>query len=123
LISSTSFFYTYGMPEKMWTKSRVSNLYRHGPNGVYYARVKVGGIDRWATLETDVFSVAEQRIKEKAAELKRGSAARKALNRGLATVGHAAELYQTRVELDTQAKPSGKTRSSGSGPSSLHSGK
>src|SRR6516164_11569310 len=94
------------MAEKMWSKSRVSNLYRHGPSGIYYARVKVGGVDKWATLETDVFSVAEQRVREKAAELKRGPAAFKALSRGLATVGDAAHAYQTRVELDTQAKPS-----------------
>lgn len=91
---------------KMWIRSKVSNLYRHGPTGVYYARAKVGGVDKWATLETDVFSVAELRVRKKVAELKQGRAAISALTRGLATVGDAASAYQAAVELDTQAKPS-----------------
>jgi integrase len=96
------------MSQKMWTKSRVSNLYRHGPSGIYYARVKVSGVDKWATLETDVFSVAEQRLRQKAADLRRGATAHKSLTRGMASVGDAALVYQTQVELDTQLKPSSK---------------
>jgi integrase len=56
-------------------------------------------------LQTDVFSVAEQRVTKKVAELKRGTQADKALRRGLATVGDAAQAYQTQVELDPQLKP------------------
>jgi integrase len=89
----------------MWIRSKVSNLYRHSPTGTYYARTQVGGVDKWATLETDVYSVAEQRVKKKVAELKQGRAAMKVLTRGLATVGDAAKAYETAVELDTRLKP------------------
>ena len=89
----------------MWIRSKVSNLYRHSPTGTYYARTQVGAVDKWATLETDVYSVAEQRVKKKVAELKQGRAAMKVLTRGLATVGDAAKAYETAVELDTRLKP------------------
>jgi integrase len=91
---------------KVWARSRVSNLYRHVPTGIYYARAKVGSVDKWATLETDVFSVAEQRVAKKVAELKQGRATMRALTRGIATVGDALNAYETTVELDTQLKPS-----------------
>jgi hypothetical protein len=52
-----------------WTKAKVSNLYRHDSSGIYYARTKVNGVDRWATMETDVFSVAQARLPKKLAEL------------------------------------------------------
>jgi integrase len=88
-----------------WIRSKVSNLYRHGPTGIYYARTQVGGVDKWATLETDVYSVAEKRVQKKVAELKQGRAAMRALTRGVATFGDAAKAYETAVELDTQLKP------------------
>jgi len=91
---------------KVWARSRVSNLYLHVPTGTYYARAKVGGADRWATLETNVFSVAEQRVRKKVIELKKGQTAVRALNRGIATFGQAAEAYKSAVELNVNLKPS-----------------
>lgn len=91
---------------KTWSRSRVSNLYLHVPTGTYYARTKVGGIDRWATLETGVFSVSEQRVRKKLAELKKGLAGSRALNRGIPTFEQAAEAYQITVELNVSLKPS-----------------
>jgi hypothetical protein len=91
---------------KTWSRSRVSNLYLHVPTGTYYARAKVGGADRWATLETEVFSVAEQRVRTKVADLKRGQAALRSLARGLATFGQAAEAYRVSVELNVHLKAS-----------------
>jgi integrase len=90
----------------VWARSRVSNLYKHTATGIYYARTMVGGADKWATLETDVFSVAEQRVRKKVAELKQGRSAMKALSRGVAIFGHASTAYQTSVELDAQLKAS-----------------
>jgi integrase len=91
---------------KVWSRSRLSNLYLHVPTGTYYARAKVAGVDRWATLETGVFSVAEQRIGKKVAELRRGQAGLRSLARGIATVGQAADAYRASVDLNVHIKAS-----------------
>jgi integrase len=92
----------YGVKQKnSWTKSKISNLYRHDSSGIYYARSKVNGVDKWATLETDVFSVAQLRLSKKLAELKQGQGAAKAFSKGIATFGEAAEIYAESVEADT----------------------
>ncbi len=91
---------------KVWSRSRVSNLYLHVPTGTYYARAKVAGVDRWATLETELFSVAEQRVPKKVAELKRGQAALRSLARGIATFRQAADAYRSSVELNVHLKAS-----------------
>jgi hypothetical protein len=87
-----------------WTRSKEANLYRHEGGG-YYARAKVGGVDKWATLATDVFSVAKARLPKKLAELKQGRDASNALARGVATFSDAAQAYKAGVELNTQLKP------------------
>lgn len=87
-----------------WKRSKEANLYRHECGG-YYARTKVAGVDKWATLETDVFSVAQARLPKKLSELKQGRDAANALTRGVATFGDAAEAYKASVELNTQLKP------------------
>ena len=84
-----------------WTKSKISNLYRHDSSGIYYARAKVNGVDKWVTLETDVFSVAQLRLSKKLAELKHGKGAAKSFSKGIATFGEAAEIYEESVEADT----------------------
>jgi integrase len=84
----------------VWTKSKISNLYRHA-NGVYYARTKVNGVDKWATLETETFHVAQLRLPKKLAELKQGQSVAKAFRDGIATFGEAAEIYGESVEADT----------------------
>ena len=67
------------MKEKnSWTKSKISKLYRHDSSGIYYAPAKVNGVDKWATMETDVFSVAQARLPKKLAELKQCQGAAKA---------------------------------------------
>jgi integrase len=92
----------YDVREKNnWTKSKVSNLYRHDSSGIYYARTKVNGVDKWATMETDVFSVAQARLAKKLAELKQGRRAAKAFSKGIATFGEAAKVYEESVEADT----------------------
>jgi len=93
---------------KIWQKSREQYLYRHVPTGVYYARSRAGGVDKWITLETTVLSVAEQRVANKIAEVKKGHTARKALTSGLATFGHAADVYLAGVEASTHLKESSK---------------
>jgi hypothetical protein len=72
-----------------WTKSKISNLYRHDSSGIYYAPTKVNGVVKWATIETYVFSVAQARLSKELAELKQGQGATKAFRKGIATFGDA----------------------------------
>jgi integrase len=94
--------------EKIWQKAREQYLYKHVPTGVYYARSRAGGVDKWITLETTVLSVAEKRVAKKIKDLKKGHIARKALKSGLATFGEAAAAYLATVEGSPHLKTSSK---------------
>jgi integrase len=83
----------------VWAKSKISNLYRHA-NGVYYARTKVNGVDKWATLETETFHIAQLRLPKKLEELKQGQRSA-TLSKDIATFGDAAKVYEEKVESDT----------------------
>jgi hypothetical protein len=79
---------------KIWQKQY---LYKHVPTGIYYARSRAGGVDKWITLDTTVLSVAEQRVADKVKELKKGHKARKDLKSGEATFGQVAGVYLSGV--------------------------
>jgi hypothetical protein len=51
-------------------------------------------VDKWSTLETVVFSVAQSRLSKKLAELKQGQGAAKAFSKGIATFGDAANCFR-----------------------------
>jgi hypothetical protein len=82
---------------KIWQKAREQYLYKHVPTGIYYARSRAGGVDKWITLDTTVLSVAEQRVADKVKELKKGHKARKDLKSGEATFGQVAGVYLSGV--------------------------
>lgn len=69
---------------KTWLKTRTPLLWKHAPSGVFYARVKVAGKDVWKTLDTDILSVAKNRIDAAVAKI------RGATNRGSAPTVHQA---------------------------------
>lgn len=48
-------------PQK-WERTNVTNLLRNRQSGIYYARVKVNGKQKWRTLDTSVFTVAKLRL-------------------------------------------------------------
>src|SRR5258708_30568664 len=48
--------------ESLWTKAPVSNLVRYEPSGIYFVRAKVRGKLILKSLETNVLSVAKQRL-------------------------------------------------------------
>lgn len=47
---------------KRWERTNVTNLLRSGKSGIYYARVKSNGKQKWRSLKTDLFSVAKLRL-------------------------------------------------------------
>ncbi len=48
---------------KTWLKTNVGNLVKHRSGG-YYARLYVGGKERWTSLRTKVLEVAKARFRE-----------------------------------------------------------
>src|ERR1051325_9648365 len=53
-----------------WSKTKTPNLIRYNPSGVYYMRVRVAGKLHVKSLETDVYTVAQQRLPDKVKPLR-----------------------------------------------------
>jgi integrase len=51
-----------GKQKKGWERTNVTNLVRNGQSGIYYARVKVNGKDKWRSLKTARLSVAKLKL-------------------------------------------------------------
>lgn len=47
---------------KMWQSAQYSNVVKHIPSGVYYARFRVKGKLIWRSLKTDKISIAKLRL-------------------------------------------------------------
>lgn len=56
--------------KKTWRKTRTPLLWEHTPTGKFYARVKVSGKDVWKCLDTDILSVAKNRIDEEVRKIR-----------------------------------------------------
>lgn len=84
----------------IWVKTRTPLLWRHAPSGVFYSRVKLAGKDVWRSLDTDLLSVARNRLAAKVAEIRgarnRGSApsVRQALEGAAADKGREPDLEE-----------------------------
>src|SRR5271163_3363594 len=48
-----------------------SGLMQYVPSGIFFARVKVGGIVKRASLETDIFTTAKLRLPDKLKEIRK----------------------------------------------------
>lgn len=77
--SSTHFFCSAGVTVrkamkkkdgKTWVKTGPPLLWKHQPSGVFYARVKVAGKDVWKSLDTDLLSVAKNRVDAEVARIR-----------------------------------------------------
>lgn len=55
---------------KKWERTNVTNLLCNRESGNYYARVKVRGKQKWRSLDTDVATVAKQRLPAAIEELR-----------------------------------------------------
>jgi len=80
---------------KWKTFHNCAGLMQYVPNGIYYARAKVNGIVKRASLETDVFTTAKDLLRGKMKELKASKPADVA-----ETFKDARELYEKDLEND-----------------------
>lgn len=98
----------------MWERTPASNLLKNRQSGVYYARVKVNGKQKWRTLKTTVFSVAKLRLGDVEKELREHG--RAANGEGRATgaeemqVKHFIGIYRERTNQDPSIEPATKER-------------
>ena len=93
-------------PKSVWERTSVQCLLRHKQSGGYYGRFTLHGKQKWFSLETDVFTVAKQRLPEKASEIDkiRGTVAN--VTAGKATMGELMTVYTARVESNPDFRPS-----------------
>ena len=87
---------------KTWQKTRVQNLVRH-KSGRYYARLFEGGGEKWKSLKTDHFGVAQAKLAEILKEHKKRKAVTKAATTGKMTAGAALNLHLQRLEHESAA--------------------
>lgn len=81
------------------------NLLRNTHSGIYYARIRVGGKQKWKTLDTPFYSVAKLRLPDYAREVRAVSNATRIVNTGKFSVGDAMTVFKERTEAsDNQPK-------------------
>src|ERR1700691_4819490 len=56
--------------EKVWERTNVTNLLRNRQSGIYYARVRVNGKQKWRSLDTKLPTVAKLRLADVAKGLR-----------------------------------------------------
>ncbi len=95
---------------KTWTRTNVQNLVRHR-SGRYYARLFIGGKERWKTLGTDVLEVAKTKVRKLAGAAEKISRSQRAHERGRMTFADAAVIFDQRLaEGYGLARPGRKAR-------------
>jgi len=100
--------------KKGWERTNVTNLLRNRQSGIYYARVKVNGKEKWKTLKTSVASIAKLRLGDferqvRAQGLATGSEDR---TQGTddATMGRYIAIYRQRTKESPSLAAATKTR-------------
>ena len=94
--------------QSLWESTNVQNLFRYRPSGTYFARFKIGDKPIRQSLETTVFSVAQQRLPEKIREYRSRHESARAFADGKMTVGDAVEVYLRKVRASASLKPRSK---------------
>ena len=85
-----------------WRSSKVhAGLMQYLPSGIYFARAKVGGIVKRASLDTDTFSTAKDKLSGKIKELRTPAS-----NSG--TFGEHLDKFKTKTEHDASLSAEGK---------------
>jgi integrase len=80
-----------------WERTQVQCLLRHRHSGRYYGRFKVSGKQKWVALDTDVFTVAKQRLADEADKFHKIRGAVTSVAEGKATVGQLCAIYRERI--------------------------
>ncbi len=91
----------------IWTKTNVSNLYRHR-NGRYYARIFVGGKENWKSLKTTLKTVAEERLPEHLGNARKQRTTGIKIAEGKLAFADAVELYRQNFQRDAEIKENTK---------------
>jgi integrase len=90
--------------ESVWTKAPVANLVRYEPSGIYFVRAKVRGKLIRKSLETNVLSVAKQRMGDVLNAEQKALAPKNAKIVGKMTFGQALGIFQERQKQSTDIK-------------------
>ncbi len=91
--------------QSVWTKAPVANLVRYEPSGIYFVRAKVHGKLVRKSLETNVLSVAKQRLGDVLDAENRSAASQSAKIVGKMTFGVGLDIFQQRQKQNTELKP------------------
>jgi hypothetical protein len=94
--------------KKPWRKTRVANLLRYSPSGVYFARVRVGSKLFRESLKTNVFTVAELRLADFINEKRSELGVETRADTGRITFGDALDIFRQRLDGDVDLKPGAK---------------
>jgi integrase len=92
----------------LWLKTKYANLVRNASSGKYFARFRNNGKLIWRGLDTDVLSIAAQRLPDKIKEVKDEQALLASGSDPRITFKAAAKIYIDRVNASPDYKP--KTR-------------
>ncbi len=95
---------------KTWSKTNVGNLVKHRSGG-YYARLFIGGKERWRSLKTTVMEVAKVRLREE--QTKAGKVSPKASklsSAGRMTAGQALSRIADEAKLNVAMPASKKVK-------------
>lgn len=93
---------------KKWRATGVQNLMRYQPSGTYFARLKVRGRVIWKSLQTNVFSVAKQRLPDLLRERRLLAQSGTPIHGGKMLVADAANQYLKKIAASASLKPSSK---------------
>ena len=100
--------------ETVWETTNVTNLLRNRQSGIYYARVKVNGKQKWRSLKTQVFSVAKLKLAdvEKAVrnQAMLGKSDAGASNTNETAIGRFISILQERIRGDSSLAAGTKER-------------
>jgi integrase len=99
---------TEGKTNGLWQKTKYANLVRNASSGKYFARFRHNGKLIWRSLDTDVLSIAAQRLPDKIKEVKDEQALLASGSDPRITFEAAAKIYLERVKSSPDYKPKTK---------------
>jgi integrase len=99
---------TEGKANGLWQKTKYANLVRNASSGKYFARFRNNGKLIWRGLDTDVLSIAAQRLPDKIKEVKDEQVLLASGSDPRITFEGAAKIYSERVQASPDYKPKTK---------------
>ncbi len=92
---------------KTWNKTKVQGLVRH-KSGTYYARLFIGGKEKWRSLKTPLLEIAKAKMStdETVKAIRVAQANKEEAKSGKLTIGAAVQLYKDSLALRLEIKES-----------------